>query len=221
MIEKWNSDCFCISLDSAALRAALQAQAAGLAELIETRCPAIARPRSWGMRAASVDVLVRGIARTQVVARSDAERLWSERRRFFFKPACGYGSKAAYRGDKLTRRVWDEILNGDYVAQELVAPSERRIAEGTALKIDVRNYVYAGAVQLLAARLYQGQTTNLRTAGGGFAPVLTTSALSPDGSADPGALSARARLSGSPSERAVRLGWLSPERQEETHTACA
>ena len=31
MIEKWNSDCFCINLDSAALRAALQAQAAGLA----------------------------------------------------------------------------------------------------------------------------------------------------------------------------------------------
>jgi hypothetical protein len=29
---------------------------------------------------------------------------------------------------------------------------------------------------LLAARIYQGQTTNLRTAGGGFAPVLTTSA---------------------------------------------
>jgi hypothetical protein len=29
-------------------------------------------------------------------------------------------------------------------------------------------------VQLLAARLYQGQTTNMRTPGGGFAPVLTT-----------------------------------------------
>jgi hypothetical protein len=134
-----------------------------------------ARLRSWGVRAASVDLLMRGIARTQVVARSDAERLWSERRRLFFKPACGYGSKAAYRGDKLTRRVWEEILSGDYVAQEIVAPSERRIAEGNALKVDVRNYVYAGAVQLLAARLYQGQTTNLRTAGGGFAPVLTTS----------------------------------------------
>ena len=34
-----------------------------------------------------------------------------------------------------------------------------------------RNYVYAGRVQLLAGRLYQGQTTNFRTAGGGFAPV--------------------------------------------------
>ena len=39
------------------------------------------------------------------------------------------------------------------------------------MKVDVRNYVYDGNVQLLAARLYQGQTTNMRTAGGGFAPV--------------------------------------------------
>jgi hypothetical protein len=35
----------------------------------------------------------------------------------------------------------------------------------------VRNYVYDGQVQSLAARLYQGQTTNFRTPGGGFAPV--------------------------------------------------
>jgi hypothetical protein len=41
----------------------------------------------------------------------------------------------------------------------------------TALKYDVRCFVYAGKIQLLAARLYQGQTTNFRTPGGGFAPV--------------------------------------------------
>jgi len=35
----------------------------------------------------------------------------------------------------------------------------------------VRCYVYEGQVQLLIARLYQGQTTNFRTAGGGFALV--------------------------------------------------
>jgi hypothetical protein len=45
------------------------------------------------------------------------------------------------------------------------------------LKADVRLYTYAGAVLLTAARLYQGQTTNMRTPGGGFAPVL---ALEPD-----------------------------------------
>ncbi len=39
-------------------------------------------------------------------------------------------------------------------------------------KMDVRLYTYAGKTLLVAARLYQGQTTNFRTPGGGFAPVL-------------------------------------------------
>ena len=39
------------------------------------------------------------------------------------------------------------------------------------MKADLRNFTYDGAVQLIAARLYQGQTTNFRTPGGGFAPV--------------------------------------------------
>lgn len=62
------------------------------------------------------------------------------------------------------------------MAQELITPGERRTGPEANMKVDVRNYVYAGRVQLLAARLYQGQTTNLRTEGGGFAPVLTPSA---------------------------------------------
>ena len=40
-----------------------------------------------------------------------------------------------------------------------------------AFKFDVRCYVYDSKVQLIAARLYQGQTTNFRTPGGGFALV--------------------------------------------------
>lgn len=131
--------------------------------------------RAWGVAEADIGILERGIPRTEIVSPADAERLWAERRRLFFKPAAGHGSRAAYRGEKLTRRVWEEIVAGRYVAQALVPPSERRIARETALKVDVRNYVYDGRVQMLAARLYQGQTTNMRTAGGGFAPVLTTS----------------------------------------------
>jgi len=136
--------------------------------------------QSWGVRPQVLDALLRGIPRTEIVLRAEADRLWAERRRLFFKPAAGHGSRAAYRGEKLTRRVWDEILAGTYVAQHLVPPSERRIGPAASLKADVRNYVYDGQVQLLAARLYQGQTTNMRTAGGGFAPVLTT----PSGDAD-------------------------------------
>lgn len=124
-------------------------------------------------------VLAAGIPATRLVRPEDAERLWAERRRLFFKPASGYGSRAAYRGDKLTRRVFEEILAGDYIAQALVPPGERRLRVAGApveLKMDLRNYVYRGRLQLLAARLYQGQTTNFRTPGGGFAPVVVVPA---------------------------------------------
>jgi hypothetical protein len=101
--------------------------------------------------------------------------LWQERKGLFFKPAGGYGSKGTYRGDKLTKRVFGEIMQGDYVAQRLAAPGERAVSVGdagsTLLKYDVRCYTYEGQIQLVAARLFQGQTTNFRTPGGGFAQV--------------------------------------------------
>ena len=93
----------------------------------------------------------------------------------FFKPASGHGSKAVYRGDKLTRSVWASIARGEYVAQVIAPPGQRMIElDGvlTSRKMDVRLYTYDGQVLLVAARLYQGQTTNFRTLGGGFAPVL-------------------------------------------------
>lgn len=123
------------------------------------------------------DVLLDSIPHTEIVDPANAERLWSNRKRLFFKPFAGYGSRAAYRGDKLTQRVWQEILAGDYVAQALVAPGERTISDTSdqqpaqVLKFDLRVYVFDGQVQWVAARLYQGQTTNFRTPGGGFAPV--------------------------------------------------
>jgi hypothetical protein len=120
------------------------------------------------------EILLANIPRTEVVNAAHAERLWNARRHLFFKPTAGYGGRAAYRCDKLTKRVWQDILAADYVAQALVAPGERVIGsrENPALlKFDLRSYAYGGTVQWTAARMYQGQTTNFRTPGGGFAPV--------------------------------------------------
>lgn len=130
---------------------------------------------AWGASAADRSLLQAGVPQTELVATEHADDLWARRRQLFFKPVAGFGAKAAYRGDKLTRRVWSEILAGDFVAQALVAPGQRLIEiDGmqTDLKFDIRAYAYAGQVQLLAARMYAGQTTNFRTEGGGFAPVL-------------------------------------------------
>lgn len=131
--------------------------------------------QQWGADAATIDVLQEAIPPTRVVDPAAAEELWAGRRELFFKPAGGFGSRAAYRGDKLTRRVWEKILRGDYVAQQLVPPSARGVqVDGRIerLKLDLRCYVYGGQLLSVAARLYQGQTTNFRTPGGGFAAVL-------------------------------------------------
>jgi hypothetical protein len=172
--------------------------------------------QALGVPAATQQVLLAHVPHTEVVDASQADRLWAARRGLFFKPAAGFGSRAAYRGDKLTKRVWQDILAGDYVAQALLAPGERVVdarvavadaetcarsdavtAAGTTavttavttaetiaetiaetptrtLKFDLRAYAYAGELQWLAARLYQGQTTNFRTPGGGFAPVYSS-----------------------------------------------
>jgi hypothetical protein len=114
------------------------------------------------------------IPKTVIVNESNLDVLWKNRKSYFFKPFIGYGSKATYRGDKITTRVWDEICDGDYVAQELAPPSKKIILQDgnkVEAKVDVRAYVYQGEIQLMAARLYEGQTTNFRTPGGGFAPV--------------------------------------------------
>jgi hypothetical protein len=130
---------------------------------------------AWGVAPDDRALLQAVVPATQAVQADQAEALWAQRRQLFFKPVAGFGAKAAYRGDKLTRRVWAEILAGDFVAQALVPPGERLIeVDGvlSELKFDIRAYSYAGQVQLLAARIYSGQTTNFRTEGGGFAPVI-------------------------------------------------
>ena len=119
-------------------------------------------------------ILLAGVPRTIAVDPAQADTLWAERKRWFFKPPAGFGSRAAYRGDKLTKRVFDEILAGHYIAQEIAPPSEHEVivnGEPQTLKADFRCFVYDGHIQCIAARLYQGQTTNFRTPGGGFAPV--------------------------------------------------
>ncbi|MEO8546688.1 MAG: hypothetical protein ABI434_24090, partial [Burkholderiaceae bacterium] len=103
------------------------------------------RLQALGVPQATQEVLLAGIPHTEVVGPQHAERLWRERRQLFFKPFAGFGGRAAYRGDKLTQRVWQEILAGRYVAQALVAPGGRAISHAEpaqVLKFDLRDYTY-------------------------------------------------------------------------------
>jgi hypothetical protein len=132
-----------------------------------------ARLINWGVPPADIAAL-KSLPQAVRVASGNADDLWLSRKNWFFKPASGHGGKAVYRGDKLTRGVWQDILASDYVAQAIAPPSLRTIRRDgieADCKMDIRLFTYGGRLLLMAARLYQGQTTNFRTAGGGFAPV--------------------------------------------------
>ncbi len=153
---------------------------------------------SWGVAADDLAVLQRVVPKTRLVSDANAAELWAQRRHLFFKPVAGYAGKAAFRGDKITQKTWALIQSGGFVAQELVQPGRRVVlddlgndmgdtAEDAAdglppsplepghlpvrLKFDLRAYVYNGQIQHVVARVYNGQTTNMSTPGGGFAPV--------------------------------------------------
>jgi glutathione synthase/RimK-type ligase-like ATP-grasp enzyme len=133
--------------------------------------------RAMGVPEDLVQTLSVAVPRTVLVSTDNAAELWAERRRLFFRPVWGYGSRGTYKGAKLTKKTWSSILESDYVAQELVPPGERLLVTDGAMqsfKVDLRCYVYRGEIQLLGARMYRGQTTNFRTTGGGLATVFTT-----------------------------------------------
>mgnify|MGYP000247625370 CR=1 FL=1 len=119
--------------------------------------------------------LIDAVPHTRTVSPENTETLWAERKQLFFKPLDGYASRGAYAGAKLTKTKWQEILKGNYIAQQLVKPSLRNIpvkGEMRSLKVDLRCLSYQGEIQQVSARLYQGQTTNMRTDGGGLAAVI-------------------------------------------------
>lgn len=104
-----------------------------------------------------------------------AEEIWSQRKRFFFKPKNAFGSKQSFRGGTISRTAYDKITSENMIAQEYVPAPELSFEtpEGPQkFKYDLRCYAYQGRLQLVVARLYQGQVTNLRAKYGGFATVL-------------------------------------------------
>ena len=115
------------------------------------------------------------IPETRLLAEMEPERAWSERAQWVFKPAAAFGSRAVYRGDKISRKKFAEIsAQPGYVAQRFALPGSVHVQtlEGPReMKFDVRAYAYRDRVLLLGARVYEGQVTNLRSPGGGFSAI--------------------------------------------------
>jgi hypothetical protein len=124
-----------------------------------------------GVEEETIQILLNTIPESRIVKEKERDSIWTERKHLYFKPLQSYGSKGVYAGRKITKSKFDEILALDYLMQKEIPPSTRKI-NSSEFKIDYRVYVYNQKILMLASRLYQGQTTNFRTVGGGFSPVM-------------------------------------------------
>ncbi len=105
----------------------------------------------------------------------DREKMWAERKQLFFKPKNAFGGKQTYKGASISRKVFDSVMNSHFIAQRMSPAPEIEVVhnnEKMTFRYDLRCYAYQDQLQLIIARLYQGQTTNLRTDGGGFAAIV-------------------------------------------------
>jgi hypothetical protein len=101
----------------------------------------------------------------------DFEQAWNERKKYFFKPSDSYGGKATYRGASISKKYFENAWSENFLAQAYFPPTKLKDNDGQSWKFDLRVYVYQDEVIYSLARVYQGQTTNFNTLGGGFAPV--------------------------------------------------
>lgn len=141
---------------------------------LEIFCSA-ARLEAIGVDPEDARFLADLVPETRPIAAVPAEEVWATRREWVFKPAASFGSKAVYRGDKLSKKKLAEIYaDPSFLAQRRVDPGRTWVQtpEGDReMKSDVRAYSYRDEIFLLGARVYEGQVTNMRSPGGGFSAI--------------------------------------------------
>lgn len=118
------------------------------------------------------ELLRQGLPECRLLADWDVETLWRQRRGYVFKPITQFGGKGVVMGKSVSRTRFSQLAPTETLVQRLAPPSLTPWDGGSPMKTDFRLFWYRNRLLALTARLYQGQLTNLRTPGGGFAPVL-------------------------------------------------
>jgi len=103
------------------------------------------------------------------------DEIWHERKHLFFKPKRSHGGKSVYRGESVSRKVFERLMQEDVLiqnftpAQKMPTDDPRSVLNNW--KFDVRFFVYRDQIQMAVARIYQGQVTNFSSPLGGFTSV--------------------------------------------------
>ncbi len=128
------------------------------------------RLQDSGLDERSREIIQRLIPESHIMADMDTDELWADRKNWVLKPAVLHASRGVLLGAKTSRNRFNQFVPEETVVQKYVPPTMTASDSGD-LKTDLRLYVYRRRVLGVAARLYRGQVTNLRTEGGGFAAV--------------------------------------------------
>lgn len=103
------------------------------------------------------------------------DELWTQRKNLFFKPKRSFGGKSVYRGESVSRKVFERLMADDVLIQHFTpaqrVPTDDPRSVLTNWKFDLRFYVYGDKIQQVVARIYQGQVTNFSSPLGGFTKV--------------------------------------------------
>ncbi|MDT8419202.1 MAG: hypothetical protein RQ754_02120 [Desulfuromonadales bacterium] len=126
---------------------------------------------SLGMVAKDRNLLLELVPPSRLLAACNAEEIWQQRKDLVFKPVTRFGSRGVLLGKSISRSRFAQQDPATTLVQGLV-PAGLTEGEGGVFKTDLRLFVYRDRLLGPAARLYQGQVTNLSTEGGGFAPLL-------------------------------------------------
>ncbi len=129
---------------------------------------------AFGISPQSASAIQNTILKTTSV-KALGDKAWDNRKYWFFKPKRSYGGKAVYRGASVSRNTFEkQVEPNDYLAQEFAPPSSVTLDQNgkeEEYKYDLRFFAYKNKIQLAVARVYQGQTTNAQTPGGGIAAI--------------------------------------------------
>ncbi len=107
---------------------------------------------------------------------ASVEEIWAQRRSLFFKPKRSHGGKSVYRGESVSKKVFERLMAEDVLVQKFTPAQKMPTDDPRSVlsnwKFDLRFYAYADQIQMVVARIYQGQVTNFSSPLGGFTKVV-------------------------------------------------
>ncbi|MEA3544174.1 MAG: hypothetical protein U9R69_03030 [Thermodesulfobacteriota bacterium] len=116
-------------------------------------------------------LLLEMVPSSVLLSGQNRDDIWSRRKKLILKPVTRFGSRGVLMGKGITKKRFADLDPETTLVQQVVAPSVETTEDDQEFKMDLRLFVYRNHLIGVGARLYQGQVTNLRTEGGGFAPV--------------------------------------------------